>query len=217
LELRKISKQVDIDFKKVMNDEYTETDWKKDGRKINLNIKNLDNVKSQMKNKIDEEKLVNKEDTNIGKIEKYLQEVEDNIVPLTFKINEKTKYYNLEEENQISEEVNAPQGEMLIQDLANNKEVLDERRKNLEAIHQTSAKIKDMSDSMAKQLDEQGAILDDIEANVITAEDNAVKAKEEIKKADEMSRGNRKKYICLIIIVLVAIGAITAILLSLIL
>ena len=200
-----------------MNDEYTETDWKKDGRKINLNIKNLDNVKSQMKNKIDEEKLVNKEDTNIGKIEKYLQEVEDNIVPLTFKINEKTKYYNLEEENQTSEEVNAPQGEMLIQDLANNKEVLDERRKNLEAIHQTSAKIKDISDSMAKQLDEQGAILDDIEANVITAEDNAVKAKEEIKKADEMSRGNRKKYICLIIIVLVAIGAITAILLSLIL
>ena len=200
-----------------MNDEYTETDWKKDGRKINLNIKNLDNVKSQMKNKIDEEKLVNKEDTNIGKIEKYLQEVEDNIVPLTFKINEKTKYYNLEEENQTSEEVNAPQGEMLIQDLANNKEVLDERRKNLEAIHQTSAKIKDMSDAMAKQLDEQGAILDDIEANVITAEDNAVKAKEEIKKADEMSRGNRKKYICLIIIILVAIGAITAILLSLIL
>ena len=200
-----------------MNDEYTETDWKKDGRKINLNIKNLDNVKSQMKNKIDEEKLVNKEDTNIGKIEKYLQEVEDNIVPLTFKINEKTKYYNLEEENQISEEVNAPQGEMLIQDLANNKEVLDERRKNLEAIHQTSAKIKDMSDAMAKQLDEQGAILDDIEANVITAEDNAAKAKEEIKKADEMSRGNRKKYICLIIIILVAIGAITAILLSLIL
>jgi t-SNARE complex subunit (syntaxin) len=200
-----------------MNDEYTETDWKKDGRKINLNIKNLDNVKSQMKNKIDEEKLVNKEDTNIGKIEKYLQEVEDNIVPLTFKINEKTKYYNLEEENQTSEEVNAPQGEMLIQDLANNKEVLDERRKNLEAIHQTSAKIKDISDSMAKQLDEQGAILDDVEANVITAEDNAVKAKEEIKKADEMSRGNRKKYICLIIIVLVAIGAITAILLSLIL
>ena len=200
-----------------MNDEYTETDWKKDGRKINLNIKNLDNVKSQMRNKIDEEKLVNKEDTNIGKIEKYLQEVEDNIVPLTFKINEKTKYYNLEEENQTSEEVNAPQGEMLIQDLANNKEVLDERRKNLEAIHQTSAKIKDMSDAMAKQLDEQGAILDDIEANVITAEDNAAKAKEEIKKADEMSRGNRKKYICLIIIVLVAIGAITAILLSLIL
>ena len=200
-----------------MNDEYTEIDWKKEGRKINLNIKNLDNVKSQMKNKLDEEKLVNKEDTNIGKIEKYLQEVEDNVVPLTFKINEKTKYYNLEEENQTSEEVNAPQGEMLIQDLTNNKEVLDERRKNLEAIHQTSAKIKDMSDTMVKQLDEQGAILDDIEANVNVAEDNAVKAKEEIKKADEMSRGNRKKNICLIIIILVAIGAITAILLSLIL
>ena len=105
---------------------------------------------------------------------------------------------------------------MLIQDLANNKEVLDERRKNLEAIHQTSAKIKDMSDSMAKQLDEQGAILDDIEANVITAEDNAVKAKEEIKKADEMSRGNNKRMYCFIAIIAIVILAITAIILSLV-
>ena len=113
--------------------------------------------------------------------------------------------------------MNSPQCDMLIQDLANNKEVLDERRKQLEAIHQTSAKIKNISDEMVKQLDEQGAILDDIEAKVITAEDNAGKAKEEIKKADELSRGNRKKTICLIIIVFVVIAAIAAILLSLIL
>ena len=87
----------------------------------------------------------------------------------------------------------------------------------METIHQTSAKIKDMSDAMAKQLDQQGAILDDVEANVITAEDNAKKAKQEITKADEISRGNRKKYICLIVIILVVILGISAILLSLLL
>ena len=58
--------------------------------------------------------------------------------------------------------------------------------------------------------------LDDIEANVTVAEDNANKAKEEITKADEISKGNRKKFICIILIVFVAIGGISAIILSLI-
>ena len=70
---------------------------------------------------------------------------------------------------------------------------------------------------MAKQLNEQGAILDDVEQNVETAKDNAVKAKEEITKADEMSRGNRKKMLCLILIIILAVGVISAILLSLML
>ena len=106
---------------------------------------------------------------------------------------------------------------MLVQDLQTNKEILEERRKQLEAIHQTSAKIKDISDSMAKQLNEQGAILDDVEQNVETAKDNAIKAKEEITKADDMSRGNRKKMLCLILIIILAVGVISAILLSLML
>lgn len=105
---------------------------------------------------------------------------------------------------------------MLVQDLQTNKEILEERRKQLEAIHQTSAKIKDISDSMAKQLNEQGAILDDVEQNVETAKDNAVKAKEEITKADEMSRGNNKRMYCFIAIIAIVILAISAIILSLV-
>lgn len=46
LELKKVSKQRDIDFKKVMSDDYTENEWKKKGRKINLNINNFDNIKN---------------------------------------------------------------------------------------------------------------------------------------------------------------------------
>jgi len=217
LELRKVSNDIYNDYKKVTKDEYDENNWKRDHIKINTNIKNFENNKSYLKNKISEIKSVNKEDENLLQIEKYVENVENDIVPLILKINDKTKYYNLEGEDEKQEEENQPQGDMLIQDLANNKEVLEERRKQLESIHQTSAKIKDISDTMAKQLDEQGAILDEVETNVITAEDNAKKAKNEIKKADETSRGNRKKMICYIVIILVFLLATMAITLSLIL
>ena len=65
------------------------------------------------------------------------------------------------------------------------------------------------------KINEQGAILDDIEGNVKETEDNAKKAKQEITKADEMSRGNRKRMICFIVIISAAILAISAIILYL--
>ena len=68
---------------------------------------------------------------------------------------------------------------------------------------------------MAKQINEQGAILDDIEAKVETTKENAEKAKEEIKQADEMSRSNRKRLFCLIAIVVIGVAVITSILLAL--
>ena len=186
-------------------------------KKLNY-IKKFTNLKTQLKNKVDEEKkLSDRNDEDLGVIEDFLAKIERDIQPLVEKINDKTKYYNLEEINENKEDANQPQGDMLVQDLQTNKEILEERRKQLEAIHQTSAKIKDISDSMAKQLNEQGAILDDVEQNVETAKDNAVKAKEEITKADEMSRGNRKKMLCLILIIILAVGVISAILLSLML
>lgn len=182
-------------------------------------MKNFYEILKYVKIKVEEEKKIKGNDENLQMIEQYLEEVERDKVPLAEEINEKTKHYKPLENINIyeAERPNIPQGDMLVQDLANNKDVLEERRKQLETIHQTSAKIKDMSDAMAKQLDQQGAILDDVEANVITAEDNAKKAKQEITKADEISKSNRKKYICLIVIILVAILGISAILLSLLL
>ena len=68
---------------------------------------------------------------------------------------------------------------------------------------------------MAKQINEQGAILDDIETKVETTKENTEKAKEEIKQADEMSRSNRKRLFCLIAIVVIGVAVITSILLAL--
>lgn len=216
MELRKVSNNILNDYKKVTKDDYDESNWKRDHNKINANIKNFENNKSYLKNKISEIKATNREDDNLLQIEKYVETVENDIVPLILKINDKTKYYNIEVDDEKKEEENQPQGDMLIQDLANNKEILEERRKQLESIHQTSAQMKDISDTMAKQLDEQGAILDEVEAKVNIAEDNAIKAKEEIKKANETSKGNRKNMICIIVIVCVFILLISAIIISLI-
>ena len=219
MELKKISKEIENDFKKVMDDEYNEEKWKKDGRKINLKIKKFDNIRGVLKSKLDDEKLKNNSNDTLQTIENYLENLENEIVPLIMKINEKTKFYTLPTEEESNENQNEedPQANMLIQDLQNNQEILQERRNQLETIHQTSAKIKDISDEMVKQLENQGAILDDIEANVNTAEDNAKKAKQEIIKADETSRGNRKNMICLIGIIFLAIAAICAILFALLL
>ena len=103
--------------------------------------------------------------------------------------------------------------DIIVQDLQNNQEIIKKRGKELQDIHQISNEIKDMSDSMVNKINEQGAILDDIEGNVTQTEDNAKKSKQEIIKADEMSRGNRKRMICYIIIIAAAILAITGIIL----
>ena len=183
------------------------------------NIKTFEHLKNLLKNKVEMEKHNNnnEEKDSLNIIENYLNQVETDIVPLINKINEKTKYYEYEEENSISEAntSNQYQGQILVQDLQNNQEMLEERRKQLDCIYQTSAQIKDISESMAKQLNEQGAILDNVETNVITAEENAKKAKAEITQANELSKGNRKKMLCLISIVLIVIVVISCILLSL--
>jgi DNA repair exonuclease SbcCD ATPase subunit len=202
-----------------MNDDYDETKWKNEGRTINSDLTNFHNTRKYIEEKIEEEKKIKGTDENLQMIEEYLESVNNEIVPLADEIYQKTKYYTLPQEESYNEDNNAnvPQGNVLVQDLANNQEVLQERKKQLEKIVETSAKIKDISDAMVKQLNDQGVILDDAEAKVIESEENAKKANEEIKKADELSRSNKKKFYCLVAIIVLAIITITAILLALIL
>ena len=112
---------------------------------------------------------------------------------------------------------NLPQQQEVVMDLMNNKEVLEQRRKELEGIHKTAAMLKDTTDQMAKDVHQQGIMLDDIENQVQNAHDNAVKAKKEISDANDMAKGNSKKLCCLISIILISIGVIVAIVLSLVL
>ena len=167
-----------------------------------------------------ENSIIN-DNANLTEIEEFLQNAEEEIMPLV-------KYFrtNFEDENpknelnsgkkSSSKNQEEQKQEIVIQDLQNNQEILEQRGKQLQEIHGVSSQIKDMTDTMINKVNEQGAILDNIEGNVIESENNAKKAKQEITKADEMSRGNNKRMYCFIAIIAIVILAITAIILSLV-
>ena len=161
--------------------------------------------------------LSENEKSTLEQIESLLEKARNVTDSQIDAINDKTRYFNNEDDfdNNPSQGQNNenPQQE-IVMDLMNNKEVLEQRRKELQNIHKTAAMLKDTTDKMAADVNKQGAVLDEIETHVITSHENAQKAKEEIVKADEISRGNRKKMLCLIFIILLAIGGISAILVA---
>ena len=156
----------------------------------------------------------NEDSDDLDKIESILKEAEEQILPQLNMIKGKILEMNNTPEENKNEEIQKQ--DVIVQDLQNNQEVIKQRGKELQDIHQISNEIKDISDSMVNKINEQGAILDDIEGNVVEAENNAKKGKQEITKADEMSRGNRKRMICFIVIISLSILAITGIILSII-
>ena len=156
----------------------------------------------------------NEDSDDLDKIESILKEAEEQILPQLNMIKGKILEMNNTPEENKNEEIQKQ--DVIVQDLQNNQEVIKQRGKELQDIHQISNEIKDISDSMVNKINEQGAILDDIEGNVVEAENNAKKGKQEITKADEMSRGIRKRMICFIVIISLSILAIAGIILSII-
>ena len=219
-QMKKISNEIKNSYDKIVKEDYTDKNWERDGRAVTNTINTFKKLYNDLTNKVNyvkENSLVKNEGT-VSKVEEALESAKKTTLQYIQAINEKTRYYNNDfEMNSPSVEEPAPAQQEVVMDLVNNREVLEKRRKELESIHKTAAILKDTTDQMAQDLNKQGAQLEEIEANVITSKENAEKAHKEIVKADELSRGNRKRLLCLILFVLVAIGGITAILLSLIL
>ena len=219
MQMRKISNEIKNSYEKIIKEDYTDKNWEKDGRNVTNNINAFKKIYTELTNKVDyvKENSLTKNEGTISKIEEALENAKKTTLQYIQAINEKTKYYNnnFEMGNPVVDEP-ASQQQEIVMDLMNNREVLENRRKELENIHKTAAILKDTTDQMAQDLNKQGAQLEEIEANVITSKENAEKAHKEIVKADELSKGNRKKMLCLIFIVLIAIGAISAILFSLV-
>jgi t-SNARE complex subunit (syntaxin) len=212
LALKKASEQVKKDYQKVINDSFTENNWNDEGRKITLNMRNFENIVRDLGKKVDylqnADIEINDIQSTIKKVESEIYNAKTNIEPMIQSIREKVKTYacNFElaankEEQKIKEE----KGQEILQDLMNNKEVLMERRKNLEIIHKTAANLKSITDQMAIDVNNQGAILDEIEAKVEDSKDKAEKAKEEVIAADKISKSNKKCYIFFVIIALASL------------
>ena len=191
---------------KVINDNFLENEWNKEGKKITVNMNNFQKLKKELSKKIDYVKSSNIDNNDIHsyveKIESELENAKTNIEPMILKIKNKISTYANNFEIAANQEQKEEKGEELIMDLMNNKDVLEERRKNLQDIHQTAAQMKEITDKMALDVNQQGAILDDIEGKVIDSEDKANKARQEIEEANKISKNNKKFFIFYILIII---------------
>ena len=219
MQLKRLSKAIETYYNKVIDTSYTAKNWQKDSAKIKGDMDSFEKAYKDLSQQINVAKI--SVDSNcqntVKKIEPDLENYRRKILPYIGSIREKVSTFNtydLEESNESNKE---SEQQVLTMDLMNNQDILKQRRKELEEIHKTAAILKETTDQMVVDVEKQGAQLDEIEANVITSKENAEKAKEQITKADETSRGNRKQMCCLIFIIFVALGGIMAILLSIIL
>ena len=221
LGLKKVADQIKRDYNKFMGEDFSDQDWRSEGRRINNNIQKFEKLYQELQDNLENAKNEDNLDSQtIQTVEdglRGMQNIQGNIRAMKDKIA--SSNYNIEmlsQENAEENEEDQQQGQEVLNLMAN-KDVLEQRGKALQEIHKTAALIKDTTDKMAQDLVKQGEMLDNVEAHVVKAEDNVEKAGKEIKKADELSKGNTKRVGCIIAIVVIAIGVVLAIVLSLVL
>ena len=220
MQLKKEANSLESDHKRISNIAYNENNWNQEKDKITSKIKSFNKKYEELKRKVEYIKnnsLDSSYQKNLNVYEELLNgKIKTKTLPAINEIKYKVSEYSYTEMMPTQEEEKNTQQQEMIMDLMNDKEILEKRRKELEEINQTAAILKDTTEIMVQEVQKQGEQLDVIEANVITSKENAIKAKEEITMADKMSRGNNKNIYCLIFIIFVAIGGISAIILSLI-
>ena len=121
------------------------------------------------------------------------------------KISHYSSDFQLGVNNEQRENEKKEQGQGLIIE----EDLIEKRNKEIQDIYNTIETMKQMKADMVKSIQEQGALLADIEKDVIESEDNARKAKKEIEEADKLSKDKKKRVIFFIVIisfVLIALG-----------
>jgi t-SNARE complex subunit (syntaxin) len=198
-----VQNAINYHFTEVEEGTFDQTQWDKKGAIITNDIKTYETLFNELTKNINYIKDNNLEKQNIdviSQIEDLLTQgkiVKEKISA----IKAKAKHFSSTFETNSTQEmnpfpkINEPE---IIMDLNNDQEILENRRKEYEEIEKKKALIKDTYDRMVLDLKRQEEMLDIVEKNVIEAEDNAKKAKEEIRKADEARKSNRKKLRCII-------------------
>ena len=223
LNLKKISDTIKKDHSRLIKEDFGEQEWRKEGKRIDMNIKKFEKMLKEVKRNLENAKdngSANEE--SISTVEEGLEKIKDTTETQVEQMKEKIGNFdvNFEMENKDEEngnEEDEQQQGQITMNLMNNAEMLNQRKKELQEIHKTSALIKDTTDIMAQKLNEQGEMLDNVEAHVIKAEDNVEKAGKEINKANELSKSNNKRLCCIMILITAAIGVVLAVVLSLVL
>ena len=223
LNLKKISDTIKKDHARLIKEDFGEQEWRKEGKRIDMNIKKFEKMLKDVKRNLENAKdngSANEE--SIATVEEGLEKIKDTTETQVEQMKEKIGNFdvNFEMENKDEEngnEEDEQQQGQITMNLMNNAEMLNQRKKELQEIHKTSALIKDTTAIMSQKLNEQGEMLDNVEAHVIKAEDNVEKANKEINKANELSKSNNKRLCCIMILITVSIGVVLAVVLSLVL
>ena len=223
LNLKKISDTIKKDHARLIKEDFGEQEWRKEGKRIDMNIKKFEKMLKEVKRNLENAKdngSANEE--SISTVEEGLEKIKDTAETQVEQMKEKIGNFdvNFEMENKDEEngnEEDEQQQGQITMNLMNNAEMLSQRKKELQEIHKTSALIKDTTAIMSQKLNEQGEMLDNVEAHVIKAEDNVEKAGKEINKANELSKSNNKRLCCIMILITAAIGVVLAVVLSLVL
>ena len=223
LNLKKISDTIKKDHARLIKEDFGEQEWRKEGKRIDMNIKKFEKMLKEVKRNLENAKdngSANEE--SISTVEEGLEKIKDTTETQVEQMKDKIGNFdvNFEMENKDEEngnEEDEQQQGQITMNLMNNAEMLNQRGKALQEIYKTSALIKDTTDIMAQKLNEQGEMLDNVEAHVNKAEDNVEKAGKEINKANELSKSNNKRLCCIMILITAAIGVVLAVVLSLVL
>lgn len=147
------------------------------------------------------------------KVLQALGKIEDDIRELINRVNKQEERFQgmSPEEVDPNRRKDSFGGQMKLITMEKNADVLEKRRKDLEDIKQTSSQVNQLSEVMKAEVNEQGEMLNDIEANVNKADNNIVKAKEQIKQADSLQKSGRKRTLCLVLIIVLVVIVIVGI------
>ena len=225
LNLKKASEQVKKDYNKLIKEDFGDQEWKKDGNKINNNLRKYEKMLKDVTRNLEQAKdSGSASEENITTVDEGLDKIRDQYEPMVRAMKEKINQFNIDMEmdekdgpGENEQDDGQQEQEQIEVNLMNNQEYLGQRRKELQEIHKTAALIKDTTDKMAQDVHQQGEMLNDIEEKVVKTEDNVEKAGKEINRANELSKGNTKRLCCIIWIVIIVIGVVLAVVLSLIL
>lgn len=94
------------------------------------------------------------------------------------------------------------ESKLIIRDVLDQNEYLNMRTKELEDIKKVAHQIKDISESMKVELNDQGKKVEQIDNNIEEVKSNCIKAELEIQEADKISKSSAKNYYCLVLFIL---------------
>jgi hypothetical protein len=124
---------------------------------------------------------------------------------------------NLETEPQRRNKGSFRESRLVVQELVDNSEYLRKRQEELEDIKRISSQVKDITQVMVVEVNNQSVGLKSIEDSITQASLNVTKAEFEIEQAEKITRKSRNKICCLFLLVIFLIVSITAIALVIIL